>query len=155
MCVPLESRHMNECLLWLSVLWVLMFMSTSFSWSHGPTSLSQFSSKVVGQFGSIFTYKRFPILIWKDSKQLDHVGRQNSSFLMITGNSGGQRECSSWPPSLPPNSPVLLHTFITWYTVFTWGCSNRAQQSCFYLCLSLYLHGKHFYKRKVYIHCIL
>lgn len=149
MCVPLESYHVNKCLLWRSVLRVLMVMSTSFSWSHGPTSSSQFSSKVVGQFGSIFTYKLFPILIWKDCKQLDHVRRENSSFLMITG------KCSSWPPSLPPNSPVLPHTFITWHTMFTWGCSNIAQQSCFYLCLSLYLHGKHFYKRKVYIHFIL
>lgn len=150
MYVPLESHHMDSAFgLGVTSPGVT---SISFSWNHRPTHLSQFSSRVVRQFGADLTYKlTFLYLIWKDSKKLERSGRHNSSFLMITGKNDGQGECPSWPPC-HPNSPVLPHTSSTWHSVFTWGCSNRAQQSYFYLGLAVYLHGKHFYKRKGNVH---
>lgn len=55
MYVPLESHHMDSAFgLGVTSPGVT---SISFSWNHRPTHLSQFSSRVVRQFGADLTYK--------------------------------------------------------------------------------------------------
>lgn len=132
---------------------VLMVISTSFCWNQGPTISCQFRPRVVGQFGAILSFNSlFPILIWGDSKQLDHVGRQSSSFSMITGSSDGPMV--SVPQGLPfPTATALRVSHIHYMRLcLPEACSNRAQQSFFYPGLTMYLHSKHFYERKGNIH---
>lgn len=54
-------------------------------------------------------------------------------------------------PQCPPpyqHPPVWLTHPLRGTLCLPGACSNRAQQSHFYLGLAEYLHGKHFYKRK-------
>lgn len=103
MCASRIASHGQVPALAL-VLQILMVMSISFYWNHKLANLSQFSSSEVRQFGAILTFKLiFFYSNVMDSNHLDHSGGQNSSFLMIIGNSDGQGECSSLPFS--PNAP--------------------------------------------------